>query len=254
MRKTLRFAPLLLLTFSSLLFSCGSYRQNIMFQSPEGAAMQKVIDNTEGNYIIQKNDLLLLDVYTNLGERIIDPDLKLIRESTTQNIQNIRPKVNYLVDAEGNVKLPMVGVMKLEGLTLRQAEEILQKEYNKFYQDSFVTLRYENKRVIVLGSPGGQVIPLVNENITLVEVLALAKGVGNDAKVGNIRVIRGQQVFMVDLSTIDGYTKSNMLMAPGDVIYVEPVRRPLAESIRDYGPVVSIITSVATLIIVAIGL
>jgi polysaccharide biosynthesis/export protein len=45
-----------------------------------------------------------------------------------------------------------------------------------------------------------------------------------------------------------------MTMAPGDIVYVEPIRRPLVEGIRDYGPVFSIITSIATLVVVIIGL
>ena len=111
-----------------------------------------------------------------------------------------------------------------------------------------------NKRVIVLGAPGGQVIPLVNENIHLVEVLALAKGVDNLAKAHNIRVLRGDQVLVADLSTIDGYLKSNVLIEHGDIVYVEPVRRPVSEAFRDYLPVLTALTSLTTLIVVIAGL
>ncbi len=54
----------------------------------------------------------------------------------------------------------MIGEIKLEGLTIRQAEEVLQQAYSKFYEDAYVVLKYTNKRVIILGAPGGQVIPL----------------------------------------------------------------------------------------------
>jgi len=68
--------------------------------------------------------------------------------------------------------------MKLEGLTLRQGEAMLEKEYGKFFEESFVVLTFQNKRVILLGAVGGQVIPLANHNVTLAEVLATAKGLG----------------------------------------------------------------------------
>jgi polysaccharide export outer membrane protein len=55
---------------------------------------------------------------------------------------------------------------------------------------------------------------------------------------------------MVDFSTIDGYLKGNMIMEPGDIVYVEPVRKPLSEAMRDYGPLLSVVISVLTLIIV----
>jgi polysaccharide export outer membrane protein len=66
--------------------------------------------------------------------------------------------------------------------------------------------------------------------------------------------LRGDQVFVADFSTFEGYTRHNMIVAPGDVIYVEPIRRPFSEGLRDYGPLISIITSLTTLIVVIVGL
>jgi polysaccharide export outer membrane protein len=39
-------------------------------------------------------------------------------------------------------------------------------------------------------------------------------------------------------------------MKPGDIVYVEPVRRPFIEALRDYSPVITIVTSLATLIFI----
>jgi polysaccharide biosynthesis/export protein len=106
--------------------------------------------------------------------------------------------------------------------------------------------------VIVLGGPGGQVIPLVNENTRLTEVLALAKGIGNDSRAHNIRVLRQEKVFLVDFSTFDGYLKNNMIVEPGDIVYVEPIRRPFLEGLRDYGAVISLVTSIGAIVVVII--
>ncbi|MGC3947237.1 MAG: polysaccharide biosynthesis/export family protein [Chryseolinea sp.] len=224
-----------------------------MFKIEDPSVVQQQVAAAEKNYVIQPNDLLQLEVYTNNGERIIDPDLQLTREIGTQNLST-RPIPNYLVDVGGIAKFPMVGQIKIEGLRIREAEELLQKEYNKYYQGAFVILKYVNKRVIVLGSPGGQVIPLANENMHLVEVLALAKGINNDGKAQNIRVLRQDKVFLVDLSTFDGYLKNNIAIEPGDVVYVEPVRRPFLEGVRDYGVLVSLATSISTLVLVMLQL
>src|SRR5204862_3740571 len=167
--------------------------------------------------------------YTNKGERIVDPNPELSRPSgtsTNANPNDQRPVVSYLVDLNGIVKFPIVGEMKMEGLTLRQAETMLQVEYEKYYKESFVVLNFQNKRVIVLGAPGGQVIPLANQNVTLAEMLAVAKGLPNESKVKNIKIVRGQQIFIVDFSTVQGFLAGNMIIEPGDIIYVEPVRRP----------------------------
>ncbi len=203
----------------------------------------------EKNYIIQKNDYLKLDVFSNKGERVIDPNPQLSNAAANQT-PSTSQQFTYLVDLNGVAKFPMVGELKLESLTLRQAEEILQKEYEKYFKEPFVILSYTNKRVIVLGAMGGQVIPLTNQNVNLVEVLAMAKGLPNDAKVHNIRILRNEQVFIVDLSTLEGFKAGNMLIQPGDIVYVEPVRRPLSEGLRDYATLFTILISLTTLILV----
>jgi polysaccharide biosynthesis/export protein len=223
-----------------------------MFQLPEGTQLKQQIDTAEKNYVIQKFDYLELEMFTNKGERIIDP----LSPPTTGETNGVAltAKPTYLVDANGVTKFPMIGEVKLESLTVRQAEKLLEEAYSKYYEDAYSVLRYTNKRVIVLGATGGQVIPLLNENVTLVEVLALAQGLNNDAKAHNIRIIRGDQVFLADLSTFDGYVKNNITIQSGDIVYVEPVRRPLTESLRDYGPILTIVTTLTTLVVVIIGL
>jgi polysaccharide biosynthesis/export protein len=205
---------------------------------------------TEKNYVIQKNDLLRLDVFSNNGEKIIDPNPELTNSATVNGNNAQANPFNYLVELNGLVKLPMIGELKVEGLTLRQAEEIAQKEYAKYFKEPFVVINYVNKRVIVLGALGGQVIPLTNQNVTLVEVLALAKGLNNDAKAQNIKLIRNDHVYQIDFSTIQGFKDGNMLVEPGDVVYVEPIRRPFTEALRDNFTIISVIVSLATLVAV----
>jgi len=227
-----------------------------MFKVPDGYALAKQVDAVEKSYIIQKNDYLTLEVYTSNGERIIDPDLKLTSNNLNSTIEN-KEEPTYLINAFGTTRFPMVGEVKLEGLTLHQAEDILAQSYNQFYKQSFVRLQYTNKRVIVLGSPGGlggSIVPLVNENMKLTEILALAKGLNQDSKSKNIRVLRGNQAYVIDFSTLEGFVKNNMIMEPGDIVYVEPVRRPFTEGLRDNAALFSIFASVSTLIIVLISL
>lgn len=239
-----------------LVSSCASYKQNIMFKPTEGhmpEAIKKEAISAEKNYVIQKNDLLRLDIYSNNGERLIDPNPDLsgggaVKNNSQPSAAQSQPteQTSYLVDLNGLAKFPIIGEIKLEGVTIRQAEEILQKEYAKYFKEPFVKMSYSNKRVILLGAPGGQVIPLVNQNVTVAEVLALAKGLDNFAKAHNIRLIRGSHYYQMDFSTIQGYMESNMIVEPGDIVYVEPVRRPLTEALRDnyifIYPLITVIT------------
>jgi polysaccharide export outer membrane protein len=220
-----------------------------MFREPDGFIAEQIkVEATKAdhNYIIQKNDFLSLQVYSNSGEKLIDPNPEL--SQTPQGANNTQREIQYLVDQNGIVKFPLIGDLRLDGLTLRQAEQMAQKEYEKYYKSPFVLLGFNNKRVVVLGAPGGQVIPLQNENITLAEVLALAKGINNEGKAHNIRVLRQDKVFIVDFTTLDGYKSGNMIIEPGDIVYVEPVRKPLAEGFRDYSILLTFLVSITTLI------
>ena len=224
--------------------ACGSYRQNILFQVDRNELAQ-MSAQVDGNYTIQKNDQLSLDLYTNQGEKIVDPNRESFKDGNTPT--TAESSIRYVVDIHGMIDVPLISPVKVEGLTLQQAEDMLEKAYDQYYQGAYVILKYQNKRVVVLGAPGGQVIPLENENMRLTEVLALAKGVTQDGRGHNIRVIRDEQVMVADLSTFEGYKKGNVVMQPGDIIYVEPVRRPFLEGLRDYSPLISIVTSFATL-------
>lgn len=248
-RPTLYSVPCIL--YIILAFGCGSYKQNVMFRLPENFSGKQAAAEATKNFVIQVNDYLTLEVYSNKGERIIDPNGELITNSNgaaKSPMERVQP--SYLVTVDGTVKFPMIDPIAVAGLTIREAEAKLQAEYNKYYKECYVIVSFSNKRVIVLGAPGGQVIPLANENISLVEVLALAKGIGLDGKAHNIRLIRGEDVYLADLSTIDGLKTGNMIVQPGDIVYVEPIRRPFSEGARDLAPVLSLTLSLATLIVV----
>jgi len=205
----------------------------------------------ERNYKIQINDQLNIRVYTNEGERIIEPDYVLQGEIENANVK--REEVYYFVEIDGMVKIPMIGPVKLVDLTTREAEELLEKKFSDFYKDPYVIVKFKNKRVIVLGKPGGQVITLENEDMTLIEVLALAGGIQEDSKAQNIRLIRGDlknpEVQIIDLSTIEGMMHADLKIYSGDIIYVEPVVRGFSEGTKDFLPLISMLASLIAIIV-----
>lgn len=220
--------------------------------------LKEVVSNTTQNYIIKPTDQLSLSVYSNSGELIIDPNFTLRKEiGMGGNMARMMEKPIYLVRPDGTVKLPMLGYVPIEGYTLAQADSLLSIKYSEYYIESFATITLENRRAIVLGEgsmSNGQVIPLSNENMSILEVIALAGGIPNTAKAHNLRLIRGDlndpQVELIDLSTISGMKAATMYVQPNDVIYIEPVRKVVVESVRDLSPVLSLLTSLLTLAII----
>jgi len=106
-----------------------------------------------------------------------------------------------------------------------------------------------NKRVSVIGAVN-KVVELSNENMKLIEVLALADAIDNNAIVQNIRLVRNEEVFVIDLSKSEDVQKTNMKVLPNDVIYIEPLRRPFIEAVKDYGPIISLVSSLTAIVVI----
>ena len=238
-----------------ILTSCKAYKQDVMFNYSDEFNenhLSAAVYHAEKNYVIQTDDRLSLQVYTNNGERIIDPNNELQMGGTrnNQNSQNNRRTLDYLVLSDGTAKLPLLGYVKIDSMTINQAELLLQEKYNEFYTDSYVQLNYSNKRVIILGAGGSKIIQLQNENMSLLEILAITGGLNQGDKAQNIKILRGHlsnpQVFQVDLSTISGMKQSIVSIEPGDIIYVEPWRRQWKSVIGDITPLLGFITSILT--------
>ena len=248
---------ILFLTILVLLSSCKVYKQDIMFKLDDNFTeedLSRALTQVEKNYKLQINDRLILNVFTNKGERIVDPNFEL-SQGAAINVQNrVGSDFTYLVQTDGTVKFPIIGQVMIDSLTINEAEALLQSLYDQYYKESFVKLQFANKRVVVLGAVGGKIVPLENENMSLMEVLALAGGLEMGDKAHNIKLIRGEpqnpQVYQINLATVHGMQQTMLDVEPGDIIYVEPWRRPVLESIRDIAPVLSMITSTIALIVV----
>jgi polysaccharide export outer membrane protein len=256
--KLLRYGFLLMIV--SIACSCGIYRQDVMFKTDTDMNIEKMrasLAIAEKNYIIQPNDYLSVQVYTNRGERILDPNGEVMRSLSggsrgggNTNISSNQGDQQFLVQYDGVVKLPMVNYVKISGFTLYQADSLLQVKFTEFYKDVYVITKVNNNRIIVLGGSGGKVISMLNDNMNLLEVLALAGGVNAGSKAHNIRLIRGDlqnpSVQIIDLTTISGMRRAALNVEPGDVVYVEPVRRAFLEGLRDYLTIISAFTGAVT--------
>ena len=176
-------------------------------------------------YRLAPNDEITFQLFTNDGERLIDPVTMLSGQSLRQQ------QLTYRVEFDGTIKLPVLGYTRVSGLTTREAEMMLEEEFSTSYINPFVQLRVVNNRVILF--PGGRggtssVIFLDNPNTTLFEALAKSGGIA-DGKASRVKLIRGEpdnpSVYLVDLSTIEGVKNANIVLQANDIIYVEPRER-----------------------------
>ena len=88
----------------------------------------------------------------------------------------------------------------------------------------------------------------------LLEALGAVGGLADLAKANRIKLIRGDmkdpKVYLFDLSTIDGIKQTSFVLQANDIIYIEPRTETLQKVIRDVAPIVSLIASTLTLILV----
>ena len=231
------------------LTGCNALFPSIMLKTPGNYPYAPLPDSLSvSEYKISPNDFLNFRLFSNSGLRLVD--FTNIGDNNTSNtMYYANTGVEYLVDVDGSVDLPVIGKTFLAGLTIRQAKDTLEKKYSTYYIKPYVLLKVTNRRVIVFpGNPGtAKVIPLLNNNTTLFEALALAGGITEDGKAKKVKLIRGDpnnpQVYLIDLSTINGIKAGSMVLQANDVIYVTPQRRIASELLTRITPALGLLTS-----------
>ena len=220
-----------------------------MLKTPKDFNYDQLIDSLSRlDYKIATNDVIVYRVLTNNG-------FKLINLATEANAI-FRNDLEVIVESSDSINMPLLGRVKVAGLTIKEAEKLLQEKYTEYYVEPYVTLKITNRRVIVFPGNGGlaKVLPLSNNNTTVMEALAGAGGILEDGKAYKVKLIRNNPdpsqkplVYLMDLSQIDGILAGQSIVQAGDIIYVEPRYKPLATFTREVAPILTLLTTVLIL-------
>lgn len=238
-----------LLILVILVSSC-SVNKDFMFKTDiEYVYDVPLLDSTNKEFRISPSDLLNVAVYTNEGAIVFEATSSRERMMITTESTS-----SFLVESDGMVELPILGRIQAQGLTIQEFQKIVEEKFESQFVKPFCVTKVINRRVLVFNGQGssGKVVPLENNNIRLVEAIALSGGLGARANASKIKVIRKTKddnlVFLVDLSTIEGLDMANMIVQNGDLIYVESTRNLGSEALNDVTPIVSLVTSVLLLV------
>ena len=134
----------------------------------------------------------------------------------------------YLIDNEGFIDYPVVGKIKLAGLTKAEANRaVVSKISDYFKMPPSVNLSITNFKISVIGevkNPGSY--PVTGTRITLIEALSIAGDLtiyGNRNNVLVIRETNGQKTFnRIDLTNSSFIDSPYYYLSQNDVVYVEP--------------------------------
>jgi polysaccharide export outer membrane protein len=243
---------LFILSFVAAVFSSCSINKNIMFQTDTEYEFKKPdLDSTNKEYKLAPFDYITISLFTGDGAMIL--------EYTTSGIER-QPNYGgfdlyYILDKDGEVDLPVLGKTKLAGLSIPDAQKYLESKFIN-YNDPFCLVRVLNRRVMVFTGEGsvGTVVPLANQNISVLEAIALAGGIRERGNASKVKLIRGKnganEVYRLNLSTIEGVESAKMIVQAGDIIYVEPVPQITNEFVKDIAPLVSLVSSTLILFLV----
>jgi polysaccharide export outer membrane protein len=207
-------------------------------------------------YRIQPNDILSVRFQSLTSEEF---DV-FNRETTVQmngNLQTGSLMMGELVDEFGQIDLPAIGRVTVQGLTVFAAQDTLQRLANKFVEDPVVKVRLLNYRITILGEVNREgSITLSNNRVSMLEALGLAGGIGELGDRSKIKLIRQREgnteIQYIDLQSESFLNSPYYYVYQNDVLIVPPLKqRPFR---RYFGQNMSLFVSTVSVILLTINL
>jgi polysaccharide biosynthesis/export protein len=251
----LRRAPLLFLFVVLLIAtSCRSYKELIYYRDSNGH--ERILNTAKPIpvYRIRKKDNLYISIIS------ANPDLNRVynpvQAGASINQNNLYENqatqfINgYQVNAEGNIELPILGKIFVEGKSIAECEKEIQKESLIFLKDATVKVKLLSFRVTVLGEvklPG--VYYNYNDSFSITDAIAMANGNTEFADLSQVVVIRptetGSQIYNINLNNKAALSSEVYYLQPNDQVIIQPAGNKNQQvSISTAALVLSTITSV----------
>lgn len=238
-----------------MLNSCGSRKEMVYFQ-PDSTKVHTLYEQFVPK--IQPSDILTISVGA-ADPKVTAPFTSLSVGAVGTPGQNVdlalRP--TYTVDEEGYIQFPMLGRIKVSGLTRLEAIASIQKQLEPYIKSPNVNMNFNNFRVSILGEvakPGSFIMP--TERVTILEALSMAgdmtiRGVRNNVLV--IREVDGKKsMHRLDLTKQETLNSPYYYLAQNDVVYIEPNQTQANNS--KLGANTNIVISIAGLVITIVSL
>ena len=167
----------------------------------------------------------------------------------------------YLVDNEGNINFPVLGILKVGGLTKKEVEQMIVEKLKPYIKETpIVTARMVNYKISVLGevaTPG--TFTVSNEKVNLLEALAMAGDMTIYGMRDNVKLIREgaggkQQIITLDLNKAETLLSPYYWLQQNDIVYVTPNKAKarnsdISNSTSIWFSATSILISLASLLV-----
>lgn len=246
--KYIHITLLLLLFINS---GCG-LKEYRLFQGDEIPDESTVVTDKEYKnerkfeYKIQPNDRLNIQVFNQVGSS------QQITSLVSGNSQGSQEEQGFLVTQSGTVNLPLVGSVKVIGLTEDQAGKALINKYKVYLRNPYSVVKIQNQRIIVIGEvnrPG--VVPITNGTMNLIEAIARSGDMNDWAMRTHIVILRGDlrspETRVVDLTDMSALALSSLYLRDKDIVYVQPrTAKGISLFVQDISPPFQLISTLLT--------
>ena len=247
-------SPFLLLLFSIILSSCGARKDIAFYQNSENA--KEISSNFESKF--KCDDLLRIFINTKDSEAGMIFNLPVVSTLLTKSGIGQIDYQSYLIDNLGFIEYPILGKIKVAGLTKSELINYLKQQFKPYLKsDPVININILNYRISITGEvakPGSFIIN--SERISIPEALALAGDLTIFGKRSNIIVLRDingvKTINKIDITKTDFINSEFYYLTQNDVIYVEPNKTRVNASA--IGPNASIIISGLSLLITVVAL
>ena len=220
--------------------ACSSKDDYILFNKAQNKQKEVVseVKNIKFEYKIQPYDRISIIVYKH-------PELS----STT--IGNAQFERGILVNSKGYLRLPLIKKIQVAGLSQTKAEEVISDAYRKYLKHPDIQIEVINKRAYVIGevkNPGE--VPLLNERLTLLQILAEAGDMTDAANRSSILILKNGQLSkvhskIIDLTDANAIVTANLMIEPNDIVYVMPNgMKAFNTRVNEISPIFQLISSI----------
>lgn len=228
------------------LASCASKQDVVYFQ--DASNFETIVSDDIYAYKFKVDDVVSIHVST-LDQQASIP-FNLFKGAEEGGI---RPEqVDYIIDKDGNIDFPVLGAIKIEGLSPEETKNLLKNKLTDYLKDPIINIRLKNFTVTVLGEvnrPG--TYPVNGEQITILEAIGLANDLTIKGKRENVLVIRdfnGTKVYnRIDLTSKQALNSPVYYLTQNDVVYIEPNQSAITSSALDNRATIAV--SIASVLI-----
>ena len=169
-------------------------------------------------------------------------------------VRNSQQNLAYLVDQNGDIELPVLGMIHAAGLTRLELQEKVQNMLvaGGYINDPYVMVRFRDYKIFFLGSNGGKAITVPNERCTFLEALALSGDLNvytNRHKIAVMREVDGKMTMRyLDPRSSKVFKDPYFMLQQNDFIITQNISyRNFVESYSQWTPIISTITSLISI-------